>query len=206
MVRKNRRTAGFTFVELLIVISLLAALAILAVMSFLPQIGKGNDAKRKSDIDRIKVAVEEYEKDHNCYPLPDIMNCTPGTGLQPYLNKIPCDPTTGSPYLYTTDNNTCPTWYKLYAVLQNKSDPEAIPNIGPNAVYNYVSGSANAPTDTSQSSVPVASPASGIPVNYYGCKNGVCTSLPGPICSPNYTDSSCFGRCGTSSVPQNECN
>ncbi len=193
MVRENKHDTGFTLVEMLIVITLLAMLAILAIMSFIPQIRKGDDATRKSDINRIKVAAEEYEKDHNCYPPPTIIGCNPGAGLQPYLNKIPCDPTTNQSYVYVVDNNTCPTWYKFYTILQNTSDSSILPGIGPGDIYNYVSGSANAPPDVSYSNS-----------NYFGCVNGTCVHVAGPSsCKVTYgTLSSCQQQCS----PTNACN
>ena len=81
-----------TLVELLIVVSIIILLVLIAIAFFRGQLFKGLDAKRKADINRIKVAIEEYEKDHDCYPPPQIVVCDPGTGLSPYLDKIPCDP------------------------------------------------------------------------------------------------------------------
>jgi prepilin-type N-terminal cleavage/methylation domain-containing protein len=138
-------TLGFTLIELLISLSIIAILGSLIVISLRAQLFKGNDARRKADIDQIKVAVEEYEKDHNCYPAPAVLTCKPGSGLEPYLIKIPCDPITDASYYYETENNLCPSWYKLYTILQYTKDSSVTPGIGPGSIYNYVSGSANAP-------------------------------------------------------------
>src|SRR5271157_5862912 len=96
--------SGFTLVELMIVLAFLAVLIAIVIVFFTGQIAKGTDAQRKSDMNRIKLALEEYEKDHNCYPPKDLVTCNVaplnGTGLRPYLEKIPCDPATGSSYDY----------------------------------------------------------------------------------------------------------
>jgi prepilin-type N-terminal cleavage/methylation domain-containing protein len=142
---------GFTLVELMIVLAIISILATIAIMYFGPQIFKGNDAERKADIDRIKIALEEYEKDNNCYPPRDkMLSC--GTdasiAIHPYLNNVPCDPVKHIAYYYessNSDDSLCGAWFRLYTVLENKSDTSATPNIGPSGSYNYVQSSGNAP-------------------------------------------------------------
>lgn len=192
---KQKFTKGVTLVELLIVTSIIIFLAMVALWYFRSQIFKANDARRKGDIHRIQVAVEEYEKDHNCYPPPELLDCNPGTGLQPYIQKIPCDPTTGSNYVYQYDVPTCPSWYRLATVLEVATDPDASSNCDP---YNFVASSPNAPQCTGSFSSS----------DYYGCKSGVCVPIlwdnarPGPECDPNYLNSNCYSQCGS---PETEC-
>lgn len=191
---KQLRTYGMTIVELLVVISIIVILALIAMWYFRSQIFKGNDAKRKGDLHEIQVALEEYEKDNNCYPQSQYLLCTPGTALSPYLNKVPCDPNGGS-YLFEPEGKACPSWYRIYVNLDYKQDPE-IPKIGcqygcgPNLAFNYYVSSPNAP------------PAPNTPgVDFFGCINHICTpikwdpSRPGPECDPNYQDSNCYNQC-----------
>ena len=193
-----RRTSGLTITELLIVVVIIAALALIAFWAVRTQVFKGYDARRKADIARIKIAIEEYEKDHDCYPLPSLLVCTPGTGLQPYLEKIPCDPRTGASYIYDHYDSTCPNWYRIFATLENLSDPDYM---GQFANGNYYSGSPNAPY-----------PSGGVS-GFYGCLSGACVGIqwdplrPGPECDPNYGSPTCYGQCtdpGTG-APINEC-
>lgn len=207
MGRKNYK--AFTLVELMIVVSILAFIAIIAIAYFRGQLFKGNDARRKADLNRIGVAVEEYEKDHNCYPLPYIVQCDPGTGLQPYLEKTPCDPRTNTTYEYEYEDSACPSWYRIYTVLDNVNDPKVTEGIGPGAAYNYSQSSPNAPGggDSSGGTTGGSGPPEG--VTFYGCKVGVCQEInwdyarPGPECDPNYTTAGCYGQCGSEST---ECN
>jgi len=194
---KSRRLRAATLTELLVVVAIIAFLALLAFWAYRTQIFKGFDSRRKTDIYQIKVAVEEYEKDHDCYPLAQLVVCDPGTGLQPYLPKIPCDPRTKASYYYEPEDSACPKWFRIYASLENLKDKECIGQIGPNGAFCYYSGSANAPKPSFQSGV-----------SFYGCKNGVCVPIqwdpgrPGPECDPNYRSSSCYGLCGD---PRVEC-
>lgn len=199
------KNKGFTLVELLISLSIIVILATIALVYYRSQADKALDARRKADLKRIQVAVEEYEKDHNCYPLPQLVTCTPGKGLAPYINKIPCDPKTNASYLYDYQDSTCPSWYQIYTKLDFNQDTAATPGIGPNSAFNFVMGSAN--TGSVPQSTPTPAPtgtggSTPIPVLYYGCKSGVCTQIqwdnsrPGPVCDPSFQNSSCYGQCG----------
>ncbi|MFZ5932789.1 MAG: type IV pilin protein [Patescibacteria group bacterium] len=187
----KKEIAGITLTELLVIVAIIAFLALLAFWAFRTQIFKGFDSRRKTDIYQIKVAVEEYEKDNDCYPLPQLVVCDPGTGLRPYIDKIPCDPRTGASYYYDHEDSSCPKWFRIYATLENLSDSDISGSIGPNGAYNYYSGSPNAPS-------PGASGG-----NFYGCKSGVCVPIswdpnrPGPECDPNYQSATCYGQCGS---------
>lgn len=201
-----KKEKGLTLVELIIVVSLIAALAIIAISYFRGQLFKGNDAKRKADINRIKVAVEEYEKDHDCYPL--AVSCNPGTGLQPYLDRIPCDPLTHASYYYEYQDSVCPAWYRFFTKLDNSNDNSVIINIGPNSAYNYVDSSPNAPSVVSTGGGTASTSPSGttapLETHFYGCRGGSCvpilwdSSRPGPECDPNYQNSSCYHQCDLS--------
>lgn len=199
---------AFTLIEVVIVVVILSMLVLLAIAFYRGQIFKGNDARRKSDINRIKIAVEEYEKDYSCYP-PALPNCDPGTGLRPYIDKIPCDPITHANYFYyiDPDSGNCPKWYKIYSNIE-PNDAAAIEGVGPGAAFNYFSGSPNAPSESgsvvSGSSGPSASGGGGggaVTGDYYGCINGVCVPIswdpnrPGPECDVHYQQSNCTGSC-----------
>lgn len=201
MINKTNRKA-FTLIELLIVISIISFLGILVVSYLRSQVFKGYDAKRKAEIKRIGIAVEEYEKDNNCYPLPNQVSCTIGSGLQPYLDKIPCDPITNASYLYEHEDSICPRWYRIYAKLENDKDPDYQANIGPGSVFSFVLESSNAPA------LVAGGGGAAPPTNYYGCISGACVpiswnpSRPGPSCDPNFQNSTCYGQCTN---PSNDC-
>lgn len=231
--RFKRITSGMTLTELLIVITILMLLALLSFLAVKSQIAKGHDARRKSDIYQIKVAVEEYEKDHNCYPTSVSCEGDYKYDLQPYIPNIPCDPVTKASYFYFPDNSSiCPNWYWVFTNLDNDDDP-AIDDLGcangcgydqqntdnfdyydsneaaPNPSFgqpDISSSTTTTPPDTS-SSIPATSPS-----GYYGCTGGICQSIewiePGISleCGPAYSSPTCFNFClSATGQPQNEC-
>lgn len=202
---------GMTLIELMVVLVIITALIALITAFLRSQIFKGNDARRKAETRRIGIAAEEYEKDNNCYPLPSLVICNPGTGLRPYLDKIPCDPVKDSSYYYEHEDSVCPAWFRIYTNLENTSDTDYIYGIGPGEAFSYVYESPGAPNLEIPESTPPpdGSSGGGLPdTDFYGCFGGVCTliswdqSRPGPICDPNFQNPTCYGQCVN---PNNEC-
>ena len=210
---------GFTLIEVIIVITIIALLLILSYMALYSQIAKGRDAKRKSDINYIQKALEESEKDHNCY-LMSLPACEPGDGLAPYLDKIPCAPNKGESYVYVADPDhpTCPRWYWIFSKFDNLNDPEieklgCTNKCGPSGMlyYDYYQTSPNAP-EPEKGTGPQPTPGPACEPDWYGCKNGVCRAICAyggmPECHPNYfRNPGCSDECiAEDGGPQNECN
>lgn len=113
----NRK--GFTLLEIVIVVAIIALLGVAAIMLLNPmaQIQKTQDSKKVTDLDIIRKALEDFYNDKNCYPtLAQICYLGGDNGslededgnpyrscyicgkesqsptLEPYLNPIPCDP------------------------------------------------------------------------------------------------------------------
>lgn len=102
---------GFTLMELLVVISIIAILIALGAISYTTAQQKGRDARRQGDMRGWGQALEQYYADtSSAYPA----SCDPGAT---YLQAgIPSDPKGGS-YAYT---KTCTTsTYCLCAELES---------------------------------------------------------------------------------------
>jgi general secretion pathway protein G len=220
-----KKTAkGFTLIEIIIVTTILALLAVLVIMNLKGQLFKGRDARRKADLHLIQEAVEEYEKDHDCYPPVELVDCSPGDGLKPYLPKIPCDPITKESYYYEPAEGICSKWYRIYAKLDNLKDSSLLAGIGLNGIDNFYLSSPNAPLPVSSTPPPSTSgptlppaptPTLGPPSGYYGCFNGECDPISwdpdrppdgNPECDPHYQSGNCLKQCiDKDGEPINEC-
>jgi type IV pilus assembly protein PilA len=70
--RLDPTEAGFTLVELLVVMIIIGVLAAISVPVFLNQRKKAVDAGLKTDLRTVAVSVETYFTDNNAYPVSDI--------------------------------------------------------------------------------------------------------------------------------------
>lgn len=127
----GRKARGLTLIEMVIVVTILAILILISMMSWKNQLDKARDARKKADLQRLSIAFEEYFSDWNCYPAADILQNCGGNQLGAYLDKIPCDPVTKRPYCYVTDsaNQTCFKNFRILTPLKSADDP-AIPGLG----------------------------------------------------------------------------
>lgn len=119
------RGKGFTLVELLVTISILAILSTIALISYGNVQRNTRDAKRKSDLATIQAALEQYHADQGFYSksLPAVGSAL-SNGLKTYLSKIPGE-NDGSSYSYTAKPDSCTTNcinYCLYATVENDSN------------------------------------------------------------------------------------
>lgn len=101
MMKKN---SGFTIVELLIVIVVIAILASITIVAYNGIQSRARDSVRSSDIEQVKKAVELYYVDNGSYPSVGTDNTgynlpTLATALVPkYMAVLPTDPLGGSNY------------------------------------------------------------------------------------------------------------
>jgi len=120
----NSKSQGFTLIEILVVITLLAILATIIVNSYVSTLKKGRDSRRKQDLEQVSRALELYYADNNVYPAtlswdsPLVNSQVVPTKL--YMKRLPSDPanTDTLEYLYETDG----TYYRLFTCLENDQD------------------------------------------------------------------------------------
>ena len=63
-----RAEGGFTLIELMVTVSLIALLSSLALIAYMSARAKGRDAKRLSDITQMNTALELYFANNRGYP------------------------------------------------------------------------------------------------------------------------------------------
>lgn len=118
--------SGWTLMELLIAVAIVALVSLALLINFRTQINKGFDARRKADLKAIEKAFEEYYNDNNCYPPITILDNCGGADLNPYLKKIPCDPVTKLPYKYVLAEQGQCKGFRILTALSVTSDPDIV--------------------------------------------------------------------------------
>lgn len=140
---------GFTLIEILVALSIIALMATIATFGVQGARSAARDAKRKTDLQTIKGALELFYSDCGYYPVPVVStNSVPnpliGDGLPAsrcapanvYLSSVPVDPqSTARRYYYTRPTATS---YVLCGALEEV--PATLDNAGCNASGNCGSG------------------------------------------------------------------
>ena len=96
----KKHDAGFTLVELMIVMAIIGVLATLAIPSFVGALKQAREAVLKEDLHVMRTAIDSYTADKQKAPqsLEDLI--TDG-----YLKSIPEDPMTHSKETWVTDTS-----------------------------------------------------------------------------------------------------
>jgi general secretion pathway protein G len=100
-VRSNRtQDAGFTLVELMIVMAIIGVLATLAIPSYITAIRHAREAVLKEDLHVMRAAIDSYTMDKQKAPqsLEDLVQ-------EGYLKEVPIDPMTHSNTTWVTDTS-----------------------------------------------------------------------------------------------------
>lgn len=202
-----RTDKGMTLSEVLVITAILGILIISVAFFIRPtfQIGKAKDAERKSDLNKLATALEDYSTDHGCYPLVD---SNWETALAPYLKQVPKDPQTNQSYAYTAPSgqeckeNGVTVGVKKFAIFTTLRSEAGI---------SYEQGN-YAVTSPNYSLFSYGSCGES---SYYGCFSGECRPLcrdcnalqgtPLECCRPNYQTGPGCGGPSVCSNPGNEC-
>lgn len=112
--RSFRSNKGFTLIELMVAITILAILATIGMTLFSDVQKKGRDSRRKGDVDAMSKALESgYNAQTGLYPVAYTATMF-ASGL------TPVDPKNTAPYVYTTTGLGTAT-YTVCAQLENTS-------------------------------------------------------------------------------------
>lgn len=117
---RTRRDAGFTLIELMVVMALIVTLAAIGLAVYANSITRAKEATLKEDLFRLRDSIDQYYADKGKYP-PSLDALVEGK----YMRSVPVDPFT----------NSAETWQTTPAE-PDPSNPSAEPGI-----YDVKSGS-----------------------------------------------------------------
>jgi general secretion pathway protein G len=117
---------GFTLIEILVVIVVIAILATLVAPNVFRHVGAAKDATARSQIEMLGAALDAYRLDNGMYPSTEqglgalqvqpVTEPMPTNWRGPYLRKeVPNDPW-GRPYVYRSPGEVNPTGYDLLSL------------------------------------------------------------------------------------------
>ncbi len=118
--KRYNGSAAFSLMELLITVSIISILIAIGIASYTTINKQSRDAKRKSDIEQIRSALEMYRADNGFYPDAGsgswVVASDATTGLTPdlvstYLPVVPTDPVSTQSYMYQATNQSGSSYY-----------------------------------------------------------------------------------------------
>jgi general secretion pathway protein G len=93
----GRSSAGFTLIEMMVVMALIVILAGVGVMSYTNSVKRAQEATLKEDLFQMRGAIDQYYADKNKYP-----ESLEALVADKYIRGLPVDPFTNSSTTWTT--------------------------------------------------------------------------------------------------------
>lgn len=133
---------AYTLIEILIVTTIIVLLTAVAVVSYSTFLKQSRDAKRKTDLEQIRAALEMYRSDNNSYFAYAIGNCSSYTALTSgspkYIQSMPPDPKSSSGFYYSCEVSA--NDYTVGAFLETGTESPTCGNCGATTACNYCVG------------------------------------------------------------------
>jgi general secretion pathway protein G len=143
---ENGRAAqmGFTLIEMMIVVSIIAILASILVPNFVRARAQAQTAGCEANLKEIATAMDLYETDNDRYPDSGTVDAS-NTQLQPYIKQVPVDPAAGPSVYYTfTVTNPTTSTADYTIVCPGTHDPGTLQNMTPDTTFTHIQYSSSA--------------------------------------------------------------
>ncbi|WP_420127338.1 type II secretion system major pseudopilin GspG [Longimicrobium sp.] len=124
--RRSGGRAGFTLIEMLVIIAIIAVLAAVVAPEVFRNVSDAKAGAAKQQIELFATALDSYRLDNHAYPTTEqglaALRTEPTAGARPrnwrgpYLRRaLPADPW-GNPYLYLSPGRANPQGFDLYSL------------------------------------------------------------------------------------------
>lgn len=115
------KSPGFTLIELMVTITIIAVLSAIGLVAYSVVIKQGRDSRRQSDLRSIQSALEQYFADQAYYPSGVSFGGSLSLAGRTYMNNVPTDPKGDTQYSYTglpegCDNSTTANRCNSYCI------------------------------------------------------------------------------------------
>lgn len=130
----RKRLQGFSLVELLITVSIIAILISIGIASYATINKQSRDTKRKGDLEQIRAALEMYRANNGYYPSAGtgswvvassatdaLVGLTPAL-VSTYIPVVPTDPKSSQSYMYIATNASSGNYYGYCVSAQMESE------------------------------------------------------------------------------------
>src|SRR5690348_14262381 len=157
IIKKMMKRSGFTLIEILIVVAIIAILASVVLIGLGPTQQAGRDSRRLSDLRQVQNGLELYFNKCGYYPGNAVAASCAGVAWAPVsdwatmsgaltgsaigVNSVPKDPTSGRTYYYGTD--VTGSTYVVAAALEQANNSIFNTYTAPSTAGYTVTGDAN---------------------------------------------------------------
>lgn len=124
--RPDNSRRGFTLIELIVVIAIIATLAAVIAPSVFRNVGDAKVSAARSQIEIFSLALNAYRLDNDAFPSAEqgleALRAAPVTGEAapnwrgPYLSKTLAPDPWGRPYVYESPGRANPTSFDVYSL------------------------------------------------------------------------------------------